>query len=437
MQENSASGQLMQELEAARFLAQAGAALAEIVDYQGTLERIANLAVPAFSDWFGVHIREPGREVRRIAVRHQDEAKREAVAEMYRRYPPSQGDLYGAPRVLATGEVLWAPEFEALIPETARDAEHARMLRALGLRSFVCVPMRSRGVVMGALTFATAESGRTYGEVHRRAAEDLALRAAIAIENAQLVEALREADRRKDEFLAMLAHELRNPLAPIRNAAHILAAKAALVPELQPLNGVIERQVRQLSRLVDDLLDVSRITRGRIELRRERTTLAVVVEGAVEWSRPQLEAGRHALEVRLPDVPVEIDADPVRLTQVVANLLNNAAKYSDPGAPVAIDAEVADGRTILRVTDHGNGIPPEMLDKVFDMFVQAHRPADSKGGLGIGLTLVRRLVELHGGSVTAHSDGVGKGSRFEVTLPLATHAAPAAQPAKRADVGVS
>ena len=436
MTEGSAPRQLMEELEAARFLAQASAALAEVVDYESTLERIANLAVPSFADWFGVHIREPGREVRRLAVRHRDEAKREAVAEMYRRYPPEQGDPYGALRVLATGEAAWAPDFEAVVPSVARDATHAAMMRSLGLRSFLCVPMRSHGCVMGALTFATAESGRVYGEVHRRAAEDLALRAAIAIENAQLLEALRDADRRKDEFLAMLAHELRNPLAPLSNAAHILAAKAELPPQLEALPGVIERQVRQLSRLVDDLLDVSRITSGRIELRKERTTLAAVVESAVEWSRAQLQAGRHALEIRLPSAPVEIEVDPVRLTQVIANLLNNAAKYSPAGAPVEIEAEAADGRTILRVVDHGIGIPSDMLEKVFDMFVQAARGPESRGGLGIGLTLARRLVELHGGSVTAASEGPGKGSRFVVTLPLGAHA-PVAPARARADSRVS
>ncbi len=220
---------LLEELEAARFLAQAGATLAQVVDHEETLGRIAALAVPRFADWFGVHVRGEDGVVRRIAVRHQDPVMERAVEELYRRYPPGEGKPYGAMQVMATGEAAFLPVFEAAIGAVQRDAAHGRMLRALGLRSFICVPMRSHGNVVGALTFATAESGRVYGPVQLAAAEDLAARAAIAIENAQLLEALREADRRKDEFLAVLAHELRKPLAPLRNAVGILRARPAII----------------------------------------------------------------------------------------------------------------------------------------------------------------------------------------------------------------
>jgi len=411
-------GNIVAELEAARFLAQASAALAQVRDYPTTLERIANLAVPAFADWFGVHIREPDGTIRRMAVRHQDPAMQAAVAQMYRRYPPTEGKPYGAPQVIATGEAIWSPDFAAEIPAVARDEEHARALASLGIKSFICVPMRSHDRVIGALTFATAESGRVYDEIQLAAAHDLAARAAIAIENAQLVDEMRRAERKKDEFLAMLAHELRNPLAPLRNSIELIKKRDALIPECRWVADVLERQTRQLSRLVDDLLEMSRFSTGRIELRRHPIELHDVVNHAVEASRPALERGRHELEVELPRDPIRLEADGPRLAQVLSNLLNNAAKYTEPGGKVALSASLDDDEVTIRVADNGDGIPDGMHEKIFEMFTQGERRGErTAGGLGIGLTLVRRLVELHGGTVRALSEGPGKGSEFVVTLP--------------------
>jgi CheY-like chemotaxis protein len=240
------------------------------------------------------------------------------------------------------------------------------------------------------------------------------------MENARLVTALREADRRKDEFLAMLAHELRNPLAPIRNAAQVLRAKGPPAGEVQWATEVIDRQVHQLARLVDDLLDVSRITRGKIELRKERVELGAVVRGAVEATRPLVEKWGHALGVSLPSEPVYLDADPTRLAQVVSNMLNNAAKYTDHGGHIAVAVERRGAEVLIRVRDDGIGIPKDALSRIFEMFTQLPGSVErSQGGLGIGLTLVRRLVELHGGAVEALSEGAGRGSEFVVRLPLA------------------
>jgi signal transduction histidine kinase len=417
--------QALEELEAARFIAEASAALAQVVDYESTLERIASLAVPRFCDWFGVLIRDPGGTLRRLAVRHLDPAMVRAVEEIYRRFPPWEEPRYGAPLVLATSEPIWAPDFEALVT-MARDAEHAAMLRSLGLKSFICVPMRSHDRVCGALTFATAESGRRYTEIHLRAAGDLAARCAIAIENAQLLGELREADRRKDEFIAILAHELRNPLAPIRNAVAIVRTRAEGIPEARWANEVIERQVSHLARLVDDLLDVSRISRGTVELRRERVSLASVVEAAVESSRPAIEHARHELAVMLSPEPIDLEVDYVRLSQVLANLMNNAARYTHPGGRITVRAAREGNDAVVRVADDGVGIPPEMLDRIFEMFVQVPDAGGPEhGGLGIGLTLVKRLVELHGGTVEARSAGPGQGSEFVMRLP-AVAATPAA-----------
>jgi PAS domain S-box-containing protein len=237
--------------------------------------------------------------------------------------------------------------------------------------------------------------------------------------------ALQENDRRKDEFLAMLAHELRNPLAPITNSVQVLNLLGPRDGRMQYARDTIDRQVRHLSRLVDDLLDVSRLSTGKVKLRKERVELAAVLARAVETSRPLIDARRHQLTVAVPDGPVWVDADVTRLAQVVSNLLNNAAKYTEEGGRIALAVGREGGEAVLRVRDSGAGIPADMLTQVFDLFVQVERGLDrAQGGLGIGLTLVRSLAEMHGGRVTAHSAGPGRGSEFVVRLPLAGHAPP-------------
>ena len=232
-------------------------------------------------------------------------------------------------------------------------------------------------------------------------------------------EQLRNADRRKDEFLAMLGHELRNPLAPIRNGLHLLRVSAPGSEAAEQARGMMERQLNHLIRLVDDLLEVSRIRSGKIELRREPVELAAVVLSALETSRPVLEAARHKLDLILPAEPVMLHADFVRVAQVIANLLNNAAKYTDPEGQVALSVRREGAEAVISVRDSGVGIAPGLLPQVFDMFAQAdgtrHR---AQGGLGIGLALARTLVELHGGRIEARSDGPGKGAEFIVRLPV-------------------
>ncbi len=229
--------------------------------------------------------------------------------------------------------------------------------------------------------------------------------------------ALREADRRKDEFLATLAHELRNPLAPLMNAAQLLGGAPAA---RENARTIIDRQVRHMARLVDDLLDVSRITLGRITLRRERIGLALIVSHAVEASWPLIESSGHRFHLQLPEEPLEVEADGVRLAQAVLNLLNNAAKYTPGGGRIDLIVARAGEEALIAVTDTGVGIPGSMLPRVFDMFTQVDRSLEStRGGLGIGLTLAGRLVALHGGTLSAHSEGLGRGSRFEIRIPLA------------------
>jgi PAS domain S-box-containing protein len=235
---------------------------------------------------------------------------------------------------------------------------------------------------------------------------------------------LADANRRKDEFLAMLAHELRNPLAPILNGLQVLRLER-VGPNGQRAIGMIERQATQLTRLVDDLLDVSRITRGKVGLRKERVELHTAVGHAVETVRPLVDSRKHELSVSLPTEAVWLEADPARLTQVLANLLTNAAKYTEPGGRIHLSAEREGSDVVIRVRDTGIGILPEMLPRIFESFVQGDRSIDrAQGGLGIGLTLAKSLVELHGGRIEAHSPGVGKGSEFVVRLPVDSEVKP-------------
>ncbi|HEX5047940.1 MAG TPA: ATP-binding protein [Gammaproteobacteria bacterium] len=238
-------------------------------------------------------------------------------------------------------------------------------------------------------------------------------------ERERAADALRAADQRKDEFLATLGHELRNPLAPLLTGLHLLRLSGGDDPTIARMTDVMERQITHLVRLVDDLLEVSRITRGVIDVQREAVDLITLLRSAVETTRPTFETARHRLIVDLPAEPVTVHGDAVRLTQVFANLLTNAAKYTDSGGTVFIRARRRGAHVVVAVKDSGIGISPTHLKTVFDMFMQVDRSnRRSQGGLGIGLTLVRSLVEMHGGSVEARSEGMGKGSEFVVTLPV-------------------
>ena len=406
----------------ARFLAAAGDAIADLSDAGSALQKLARHAVPHFADWCAIDLVDPAGTRTRVAVAHVEPALEPLVQQL-----DWGGD---AARGMESAGADWSAAVDdAMLVERAKDEAQLAVLRRLGPRSFVRVPLGGRERVLGLLTFVHARSGRAYDEDDVRTARELARRAVLALENAELLLALRESDRRKDEFLAMLAHELRNPLAPIANATQIVRALPAPAPELRWAMDVIERQVHQMTRLVDDLLDVSRITRGRIELRRERVEVRTIVNMAVEACRPLLRDRGHDLRLTLPSTPLVLDVDPTRLTQVLLNLLTNAAKYMDPGGRVDLVVKKAGGHAEIRVRDDGIGIAPDMLAGVFDMFRQEDSALDrSRGGLGIGLTLARRLVELHGGAIEAKSEGRGRGSEFLVVLPLAAAPAEGGEP---------
>ncbi len=413
------------------FLAEASTALANSLDFEATRGALLRLVVPALADLAGVTVSgENGRPWRTelawvgragggVEGRHLEAPE-----------GPADGLRAAVERVLASGKAETLAGLAVPYPP-GEGAPPDRLLRAA-----VVLPLLARGRTLGALTLAQGESGRRFGPGELALAEDLAGRAAVALDNARLYREVQEADRQKNEFLAMLAHELRNPLAPIRNAVHVLLAETVDADRQHWAKEVIARQVQQMVRMVDDLLDVSRITRGKIVLRKEPVDLAAVVADAVETSRPLIESRRHKLDVVVPAEPARVEGDRARLAQVVSNLLNNAAKYTDDGGRIWLAVEPAGGEVAVRVRDTGLGISAEMLPRVFEPFTQVDRSLDrTQGGLGIGLTLVRRLIELHGGRVEAKSDGPGRGSEFLVHLPALTAAPVPATPAAPAANG--
>ncbi len=325
------------------------------------------------------------------------------------------------------------PRFEKtpIIFVTAVNVTDMDRLRGykLGAVDYVMVPvipeiLRSKVVVLAELYRKRRELRDANAALEAEKARELdRLNASLRDANAELaglVDRLRDADRRKDEFLATLAHELRNPLAPLLNAVNVRRLSDATA-SADPLQGLMERQLALLVRMIDDLLDVARVTQGKLELRRTPTTLRAVLDSAIETTHPLLRHDRHELRIDLPEEPLVLDGDAARLSQVFANLLNNAAKYSDPGSPIEISARADGDATIeVAVRDHGLGLDEAQVRSIFEMFVQAHTSADrAAGGLGIGLTLVRQLVGMHGGAVEARSAGPGKGSEFIVRLPRA------------------
>ncbi len=406
--------------QTARFLADASAALAVLVDFDSTLQKISSLAVPSFADWATVDMVEADGSLRRVSVSHIDPAKVQLAHEVHRRSPPDPAAPQGVWTILRTGRSEIIPEItDELLVQSVHDDELLGILRQLGLKSYIGVPLTVRGKTLGVITFINAESGHRYDHIDLAVAEDLANRAAIAIENAQLYRELRDADRRKDEFLATLAHELRNPLAPIRNGLQVIRLTGSENIVIDETRAMMERQLNQMIRLVDDLLDVSRITRDKLHLKKQPIELAAVVRSAVETSLPLIEQAGHTISVSLPPTPIYVDADLTRLAQVFLNLLNNSAKYTQPGGRIWLVAESFESEVSVKVRDNGLGIPAEALPRIFQMFSQVDRNMEmAQGGLGIGLTLVRRLVEMHGGTVDAHSDGPGHGSEFTVRLPI-------------------
>jgi len=315
----------------------------------------------------------------------------------------------------------------------------ARMFKAIGIQAVICAGLVKDGRLVAMMALHQSQP-RDWTPREVALLQDVVERCWAHIERARDSAMLREQDRRKDEFLATLAHELRNPLAPIKYAVSMM--RLAPEPQAQTrAQEVIDRQVSQMSRLIDDLLDLSRINRGQIQLQREPVRLRALLDRAVETARPAIETSRHGLTIDLPDEDLMLLADPARIVQVVGNLLNNAAKYTPDGGQISVTARRQGTMAVLDVVDNGIGIPPDQHDKLFQMFSQVdHTSVRGKGGLGIGLALVRTLVQMHGGTVRIFSAGQDEGTRVTVEFPLAEHRAErggGASPAAPGDSGSS
>jgi PAS domain S-box-containing protein len=400
------------------FLAQTRAALAALVDRDSALQQAAGAMVPFFADWCVLYTISSEGNIEHQACAHHDPEKQRILKEMLDRYPFDWSNSSASVQALRSGEAQFIADLpDALLTNIARDQTHIDLLRALDPKSIISIPLRVRDRTIGTITFVATEPSRLYTPGDVRFAEELARSVAIAIDNAHLFNSVKTADRQKDEFLAMLAHELRTPLAAIRYATEV-----ARLPEVDPkveLLDIVERQVQNLVRLIDDLLDISRISRGKILLRREYLDASVIARRAVASVRPILEGKNHELDFELAEEPMPIYADPMRAEQTVVNLLTNAVKYTHDGGRISLRVYPEDQEVVIRIKDTGIGIAPEILPRVFDLFTQADQSLDrSQGGLGVGLAVTRRLVEMHGGTVAAHSEGVGHGSEFTLRLPL-------------------
>jgi signal transduction histidine kinase/DNA-binding response OmpR family regulator len=423
VREQAARSAAEEAVQRLNFLAEASKVLSSSLDLEDTIRGLLGLVVTRPGDLGIITLLNDQGQLHQVDV-----AWMEAVDGLRARFHVDVGLLHAdftqaLQRVISAGATAHLPGAgkgsAPLQIWSACNADNNIGLPHFGMTSLAILPLVARGRALGALSLITEHTSLRGGSADLALIEDLAHRAAIAIDNARLYRDIQEADRRKNEFLSMLAHELRNPLAPLLNGIDILRLHGPKQLEMQKVQDMMYRQVHHLVRLVDDLLDVSRITRDKIQLQMETVDVTVVVDRAVEVSRPVLDARGHKLILSLPPNAVRVYADPVRLAQVLSNLLNNAAKFTEKGGTVWLAVEREENDVLFRVRDNGIGIPAEMLGSIFEPFTQVKRTLDrSQGGLGIGLTLVRRLVEMHGGAVRAFSAGPSQGSEFVVRLPF-------------------
>src|SRR5689334_3217520 len=410
------------------FLAEASATLASSLDLEATLRELARLAVPRFADVSIVSLLAADGQAKRHEM-----AWRTGEAEVPL-LNASLTELGEAPLDELVGLVQSSGKPETIERDPGDAASRIALPRGLSAHALMLVPLVVRGRRLGVLTLGLEAAARSFeADTHAMVAE-LAARGATALDNALLFRKIQDEDQRKNEFLAMLAHELRNPLAPISNAVHILRVSDGEADKLAWARELIARQLKQLVRLVDDLLDVSRITRGKIELKIEAVDVGQVAAAAIETSKPNIDGNRHTLSIQLPSEKLHVRGDFARVSQILSNLINNAAKYTPKGGRISLSAAREDDQVVFRVRDSGVGIPPEFLGTIFDPFTQVDRTlARSHGGLGIGLTLVRRLVEMQNGHVSVRSEGRNRGSEFTVRLPAAQPAANTEPPLRVAD----
>ena len=410
-----------------RFLADASVVLSGSLDYQTTLANVTRMAVPMIADWASVDMVEADGSIRRLAVSHVDPAKVQLAHELFRRWPPKADDVSGVGQVIRTGKAdLFAEITDALLRSTIEDPELLETVHALGLASWMSVPLTVRGKTLGAITFVSAESGRRFGAADLQVAEDLARRAGAAIDNAELYDSAvkarqvaDDANRLKDEFLATVSHELRTPLNAMLGWTRMVRTGRLADEQRERALETIERNAVTQAQLIDDLLDVARIISGKLRLDVQSVEVPHLVENAVDALRIASDARKIEVVTALDPAAGQVVGDPHRLGQVLWNLLSNAIKFTDRGGRIHIVAERIDSSLRISVRDTGKGIALEFLPYVFERFKQQDGGTTrAHGGLGLGLAISRHIVELHGGTIAVHSKGEGHGSTFVVDLPL-------------------
>ncbi len=404
--------------ERARFLTDASAVLASSLDFHETIQSLASLIVKYLADGCVIHCLDPNHGDYRVIAHRDPQIERLAKTAL------ADADEHEVPSMaMAQLFALATPEiFEEIPPDfyplDSACAKEWRFFRQHGSHSAIVVPMASHGRTIGVVTMFKSSGSQSYRQADLVIAEDLGYRATLALENVRLYQEAQDAVHRRDEFLAMLAHELRNPLSPLMQANYLLNQHSSGTPQLGRICEVIQHQCRHMARLLDDLLDMSRVTCGKITLRKQVVDLNEAIQSAIRTSEEKINEKNHELSIALPWKTVMVEADPARLEQILVNLLNNAAKYTPDGGKITIEAVREGDQVCVHVRDTGVGISSDKLKHVFDLFVQVEASLDRpQSGLGIGLTLVRNLVEMHGGQVLAQSEGPEKGSQFTVQLP--------------------
>jgi len=404
-----------------RFLAEVGRVLASSLDYELTMDALASVAVPILGDYCFVDVLHEDGTVARVACAATPEDKHD-IARALLRFPPVLHTDSPAAAVMRSGEPLLCPECDdAIVLRAAQNDEHEHLLRVFGVHAYIMAPLRARGRTLGLLTVGTLSPVRPLGRRDLQLATDVASRAALALDNALLYRHAQDANRLKDDFLATLSHELRTPLNALLGWAQILKSQTPDgVPSRRAVDS-IERNAQAQVVLINDLLDVSRVISGKLRLIQQPVDIAGIVTAAVDSVRPAARAREIDLGVWIAPMRLEVTGDPDRLQQVVWNLLSNAVKFTPPGGRVDVTVEQPGGAVQVAVRDTGVGIEPALLPFVFDRFRQGDSSTTrAQGGLGLGLAIVRHLVDLHGGSVTVESEGPNRGSRFIVTLPASS-----------------